>query len=164
MEMKEEKLEEFKELDLALEVTENKSQFGLEPGTYVFVYVGTKKGIGEKGEYLIHKWEEVETGTWVTEVSSLKVSPKSKLWDIFAACGVPVSVGKPANIKDLIGKSCMIQVQQDGEYMKVKTHMALPKQKEAAKTGGQTSAPSGDKWQLDQHVSYNNATLEAYVL
>jgi len=104
----------------------------LEEGTYVCVYVGTAKKVSTQdgGEYFSHKWKVVdEEDVHIFENSSMTLSPKSKLGDIFKACGFKVEEGSKLNLKDLVGKECQlyVSVTPNGKYNFVKTHIPVKK-------------------------------------
>jgi len=126
----EEKTEtDFGVIDEKMTVKESKEFELLEEALYECEYLGTAKKVSSQdgGEYLSHKWEEIETGTFIYENSSLTLSTKSKLFDIFKACGFKAEQGTNLNLKDLVGKVCMLHVIQEKDSKgimrnRVKTH------------------------------------------
>jgi len=139
MEMKEEKLTDY-EGDEGKKVQHGAMDMSMEPktyeileeGTYECEYVGTAKKVSTQdgGEYFSHKWKVAdEEDQFIFENSSMTLSPKSKLGDIFKACGFKVEEGAKLNLKDLVGKKCQLYVivTPDGKYNAVKTHIPMKK-------------------------------------
>jgi len=140
MEVKDTKLEEYEEkymaMDMKMVVKDSTGDGEFEPlaeGVYECEYIGTVERTNKDGnKYLGHKWEEVETGQWIFENSSYVVSEKSKLFDIFKACGVKIAVGEEVNLAQLVGKKCNLYLTIDGKYNRIKTRMPVKKGKGAS--------------------------------
>jgi len=118
---------EFGVLNQEIEVSDKKEYAPLEEGVYTLRYMDTKyEAEGQYGPHFIHRWEEVESGKWVTDVSSLTLSEDSKLYSIFKACGFELTPGGKMNIKDLVGKECMalliVKTKGDATFNKVKSY------------------------------------------
>lgn len=108
----------------------------IKPGTYVCEYVSGEKLSNPSGFFWRHTWKETKSGRKFTELSSDKLSEKSKLWDIFRACGFTPKVGQKYKMGMLVGKRCLVSldISADGKWNDVKTHAQLPEGMGGVKT------------------------------
>lgn len=122
--------DEYKKMEDILEVKEPKKYPILPAGLYRAVYAGTQKRSNEEGSYYRHKWimlnEGKETDRFIFENSSLSLSSKSKLGEMFKACGHELKLGELLNISWLVGKVCDLYVEIDDKgYNRIKNHIPI---------------------------------------
>ena len=98
-------------------------------GVYVAEYTGTQKRENNEGrEYYIHRWQ-LKDGRTIYEVSSTKLSAKSKLGDIARALGFDVVGGREIRLSDFVGKKCQIVVKHEEKngqiYARITGHLRV---------------------------------------
>lgn len=103
-------------------IVAEKSDYEVIPeGIYLGTYLGAEKRISDNGEYYLHTWAvQLKDGreTQITELSSLKLTEKTKLGTIFEALGVPVIRGNEYKISQLQNKQCQLVVKIENEQLK----------------------------------------------
>jgi len=99
-----------------------KSDYEVIPeGIYVGTYFGAEKRVSENGEYYLHSWAvNLKDGreTIITELSSLKLTEKTKLGTIFEALGVQIIRGNEYKISQILNKQCQLVVKIENEQLK----------------------------------------------
>lgn len=92
----------------------------LKNGLYECEYLGTFEEIRDNIKYFSHRWKEVTTSKWVSEISNTAFTPQSKLHKIFEALDIEVKEGQEVDFSQLIGKRCQLYLVRE-ERTKTKT-------------------------------------------
>lgn len=85
-----------------------------------------------------------QDGRLVTHRTSTATGPKSGMYGLLTALfnGTPPPMGTKLNKSDMVGRSVLITLAQDGEYLNVKTISALPTNQQQARFAQATGAPT----------------------
>jgi hypothetical protein len=99
---------------------------------YQAEYLGTQRREGETNDFYMHKWcvtNRKGESNEITELSSLKLTPNTKLGQIFKALGFEVKEGESHSMEDLVGKKCQLVVKiemRNGEKRnKITDHISI---------------------------------------
>ncbi len=103
-------------------IVAEKSDYEVIPeGVYVGEYLGAEKRVSETGEYYLHSWGvKLKNGkdAVITELSSLKLTEKTKLGGIFEALNIEIIRGNEYRLSSLIGHKCQLVVKNETEQLK----------------------------------------------